>query len=552
MVHMLQKRNDFKIIESIRVKSKHIRKIAEELNLPPSTVLRTMKQLEQEGVVDFTLEGKNKVYNLKTVKPYGTFFADSVLVHNKENPDPIDIPEICPVIDEGSETEGGGDGGGSGGGHCHNVRMLIISPKPVSKLLYWDPIKINNVTASCYNIRQLIDPNNPSSWSQTTSSTSAIDLGYFPFETFYWQTKPFTDQSCQQPMATDDLLPINVYTFQRPSLDTKPATLSWSSISGATKYKLLLSLSQEALNSYYTYTATEIPASENEITIQPPYPAKFYWALDAVDNNNQIIDGPIIYASGKTYNPFYYSSTGKFKKYQSSTSAKRDDLKWNGIFGAEYYDLQIFPGLIDSPQNLDSVPFTDGAVATDVWGNISVSMVYRDLDDNDFVKKYTTPTTGGIAWNYSAQYAPPGLTPGAAKYYWRVRAKDKNGDVIKSPTLNGGSFIAKPQSYELQKTGIMWDADPAYDWYALEVVRDPADFSKLPRLPGAPIEYEAIESESFREEKPPSDSVGQQLLLNKNEKFLSGVLDRLFGATRVAHAQNNIRSEEHTSELQSH
>ncbi|MCX6710264.1 MAG: nucleotidyltransferase domain-containing protein [Candidatus Woesearchaeota archaeon] len=39
--------------------------IAEELKLIPSTAMRTMKHLEEENVVDFKLEGKNKKYSLK-------------------------------------------------------------------------------------------------------------------------------------------------------------------------------------------------------------------------------------------------------------------------------------------------------------------------------------------------------------------------------------------------------------------------------------------------------------------------------------------------------
>ncbi len=65
MQHMLQKRNDLEIVEIIRKKPAHIRLISEKLNLIPSTVFRTLNNLEKEKVVDFTREGKNKIYYLK-------------------------------------------------------------------------------------------------------------------------------------------------------------------------------------------------------------------------------------------------------------------------------------------------------------------------------------------------------------------------------------------------------------------------------------------------------------------------------------------------------
>ncbi|MBN2458414.1 nucleotidyltransferase domain-containing protein [Candidatus Woesearchaeota archaeon] len=63
---MLQKRIDFEIVEQLRKEPQHIRLIAERLDLIPSTVMRTMRQLEKENVVDYKLAGKNKTYSLKS------------------------------------------------------------------------------------------------------------------------------------------------------------------------------------------------------------------------------------------------------------------------------------------------------------------------------------------------------------------------------------------------------------------------------------------------------------------------------------------------------
>jgi Mn-dependent DtxR family transcriptional regulator len=60
---MLQKENNiYSIIESIRLQSKHLRRISKELDLIPSTVMRLLNQLEKENVVDYKKEGKNKIF----------------------------------------------------------------------------------------------------------------------------------------------------------------------------------------------------------------------------------------------------------------------------------------------------------------------------------------------------------------------------------------------------------------------------------------------------------------------------------------------------------
>lgn len=70
---MLQKRNDFEIIEELRKHSRHIRELADMLKLIPSTVMRTIKRLEDENVVDFKKEGKNKKYFLKETLEANTY-----------------------------------------------------------------------------------------------------------------------------------------------------------------------------------------------------------------------------------------------------------------------------------------------------------------------------------------------------------------------------------------------------------------------------------------------------------------------------------------------
>ncbi|MBU0471275.1 MAG: nucleotidyltransferase domain-containing protein [Nanoarchaeota archaeon] len=70
---MLRKRNDFEIIELLRKEQSHIRQIGADLGLIPSTVMRIMKQLEEENIVDFKQQGKNKTYFLKETPEAKTY-----------------------------------------------------------------------------------------------------------------------------------------------------------------------------------------------------------------------------------------------------------------------------------------------------------------------------------------------------------------------------------------------------------------------------------------------------------------------------------------------
>ncbi|MFH0978233.1 MAG: nucleotidyltransferase domain-containing protein [Candidatus Woesearchaeota archaeon] len=62
---MLQIRNNFEIVEVLRKEPCHIRDIAGKLRMVPSTVMRTLRFLQKEKVVDLKKEGKNSKYFLK-------------------------------------------------------------------------------------------------------------------------------------------------------------------------------------------------------------------------------------------------------------------------------------------------------------------------------------------------------------------------------------------------------------------------------------------------------------------------------------------------------
>ncbi|HLC55697.1 MAG TPA: nucleotidyltransferase domain-containing protein [Candidatus Nanoarchaeia archaeon] len=62
---MLHKNNYLELIELLRKEPQHIRKIANTLNLIPSTVMRALKELQKKGIVNYNKEGKNNKYFLK-------------------------------------------------------------------------------------------------------------------------------------------------------------------------------------------------------------------------------------------------------------------------------------------------------------------------------------------------------------------------------------------------------------------------------------------------------------------------------------------------------
>jgi predicted nucleotidyltransferase len=76
---MEQKNYKLEIINVLLKRKYHIRKIAEELKINHMMIVRKIKQLSDENVVDFTKQGKNQVYFLKkTVESRAyTFIAEN-------------------------------------------------------------------------------------------------------------------------------------------------------------------------------------------------------------------------------------------------------------------------------------------------------------------------------------------------------------------------------------------------------------------------------------------------------------------------------------------
>ncbi len=67
MIHMVQKwdNSGYEIVLLLVKEKKHLRKLAKELKIPHSTVMRKLNNLTKENIVDSKQEGKNKVFFIK-------------------------------------------------------------------------------------------------------------------------------------------------------------------------------------------------------------------------------------------------------------------------------------------------------------------------------------------------------------------------------------------------------------------------------------------------------------------------------------------------------
>ena len=65
MVHMNQNKIKYEIVLKLLKGSSYGRQISKDIEMPLTTIQRSLKELESENAVDFDIEGKNKVYLLK-------------------------------------------------------------------------------------------------------------------------------------------------------------------------------------------------------------------------------------------------------------------------------------------------------------------------------------------------------------------------------------------------------------------------------------------------------------------------------------------------------
>ena len=66
MVHMVQNRNiEFEVILALVKNRMHLRELARAIKVPHSTLLRKLNELFKDGLIDYKIEGKNKIFFIK-------------------------------------------------------------------------------------------------------------------------------------------------------------------------------------------------------------------------------------------------------------------------------------------------------------------------------------------------------------------------------------------------------------------------------------------------------------------------------------------------------
>ena len=79
MLHMEQKDYKFEVVDELLKEEGYARNIARDLKTNHMIIVRKLKELSEENVVDFKVKGKNKVYFLKKTTESRTY------VYNTEN-----------------------------------------------------------------------------------------------------------------------------------------------------------------------------------------------------------------------------------------------------------------------------------------------------------------------------------------------------------------------------------------------------------------------------------------------------------------------------------
>ena len=84
MLHMEQKDYSLEIVLDLIKNSHHLRGIAKDLNVNHMTIARRIKDLIKENVLDFRVEGKNKIFFLKkTIEAKNYIFSSENYKLNK-------------------------------------------------------------------------------------------------------------------------------------------------------------------------------------------------------------------------------------------------------------------------------------------------------------------------------------------------------------------------------------------------------------------------------------------------------------------------------------
>lgn len=96
MLHMSQ--ICYSIIKHLHIKENHIRSLSKDIGINQMTISRRIKELEDRNIIDFKMEGKNKVYFIKKSVEANEYLF--MMEHNKLLDFLKDYPQFRLVIEK--------------------------------------------------------------------------------------------------------------------------------------------------------------------------------------------------------------------------------------------------------------------------------------------------------------------------------------------------------------------------------------------------------------------------------------------------------------------
>ncbi len=181
----------------------------------------------------------------------------------------------------------------------------------------------------------------------SVSSESYSNTGLSVSTTYYYKVTAYSDvgesESSSQVSATTILAaPINL---AKDYSSSSQITLSWSSVAGATSYKIYRSTSSGGPDTYVTSVTSESGASKG-LSANTTY----YYKVTACDANGESGYSNLLSVTTNVLAPTNLSA--------KTTTFEQIDLSWNSVSGATKYNIYRATSLYDSYELITSVTST--------------------------------------------------------------------------------------------------------------------------------------------------------------------------------------------------
>jgi hypothetical protein len=362
--------------------------------------------------------------------------------------------------------------------------------QPLSVTLKWDSVS----TATVYQIQVLTDTNsatltirNDDSTSSLTDTSKAFTFTYD--STYYWRVRAKNAGGAGAWSTIYKFTTILVTpVLKSPSSGVSGLpltdTLKWSGVSGATLYRIQVSLDTNFLTASIVVDSAQ---SDSSKAITLSYGTKYFWRVLAKNDGGDTS----LWSTEWKFKTLLAAPVLKTPLSEATGQAIADTLKWSGVSGATSYKVQVSTD-IGFTTITDSGTQTDSSRAVSLVNNTGYFWHVRAISPDDTsawsteYKFYTVPATpilsspsngstglpvkdtlkwGGVsgATFYNVQISKDsnftseslsindtalsslkivsGLSNGR-KYFWRVNASNTNGSSAWSSRWKFTTIIA--------------------------------------------------------------------------------------------------------------